>query len=73
MKRQSKLNERTLEMARKENEKMMKLLATIEKAEAKVEEMKRENRWMSYLGDSFYQDATDDQEIEFFKQVKEIR
>lgn len=73
MKRQNELNEKTLEMAKKEKEKVEKLLDKINKAQREIERIREENRWMAYLGESFDTNATEEQQIEFYNEFKVIR
>lgn len=73
MKRQKQLNEKTLEKARKEKEKVLKLLNQIDKANKQIKEIRDSNRWMAYLDKDFDKNATEEQIIEFFNDFKVIR
>ena len=73
MKRQSELNEKTIEMARKEQLKVEKLIEKINKAKIEIEKIKRENRWLSYLGGDFDKNATEEQQIDFYNNFSDIR
>ena len=66
MKRQEKLNAKTLEMARKEREKVLKL-------QARIEKIQTENRWMANLSKEFFDESTVEQQIEFFDEFKMLR
>ena len=73
MKKQNKLNEVTLDKARKEKEKMLKLIEKVNKANKEINKIKEENRWMAYLPSDFCDEATENQQIEFFNNFKELR
>lgn len=73
MKRQEKLNTQTLEMARKERDKVLKLQQQIDKANKEINRIIEENRWMSYVGSDFCEESTEEQEIDFFNNFKMLR
>ena len=73
MKRQKELNEKTLERARKEKERVMFLQERIRKAQEEIESIRESNNWMHYLGSEFCANSTEEQQIEFFNNFYEIK
>ena len=73
MKRQKQLNERTLELARKEKDRVLMLQEKIRKANEEIQSIKESNQWMYYLGEDFDENATDEQKIEFYNEFKAIK
>lgn len=73
MRKQGKLNEKTLEKARKEKERVLMLQERIKKAEEEIAKIREQNRWMAYLDSDFDEDSTEEQRIEFYNNFKEIR
>ncbi len=73
MKRQKELNEKTLEKARKEKERVLFLKEKIRKAQEEIEAIKSANRWMHYLSNDFDKNATEEQKIEFYNKFEEIK
>ena len=73
MRRQKELNEKTLEKARKEKERVLLLQEKIRKAQEEIEEIKESNSWMRYLGSDFCKNSTEEQQIEFFNNFNEIK
>lgn len=67
MKRQRELNETTIEKAKKEYEKIMKLHETIKKAEESIDNIKRKNAWMRYTNEEFTKNTSEEMELEFCK------
>lgn len=65
MKRQKELNEKTLEKARKEKERVLFLQEKIRKAEEEIAKIKESNNWVHYTGKDFCKNSTEKQEIEF--------
>ena len=47
MRKQKELNDRTLEMMRKDKEKVLKLKEKIDKAYSEIKEIKEANEWIS--------------------------
>ena len=68
MRKQKELNDRTLEMMRKDKEKVLKLKEKINKAYAEIKEIKEANEWISSVSDEFDKDATDEQKDEFYRE-----
>ena len=73
MKRQKQLNERTLELARKEKDRVLMLQEKIRKANEEIQSIKESNEWMYYLGEDFDKNATDEQKTEFYNEFKDIK
>ena len=73
MRRQKELNEKTLEKARKEKERVLFLQEKIRKAQEEIEAIRESNNWMHYLGEGFCDNSTEDQRIEFFNDFYEIK
>ena len=73
MKRQNELNEKTLEKARKEEERIKKLYKNIQKAKFEIEKIKEQNCWIHSLNNDFDKDATTEQINEFFNELIDIR
>ena len=72
MKRQKYLNDATIEKASKESEKIKKLEEKIQKSQMEINKIKHENSWMRYLDSNFCDNATEDQQIEFFNKLTNI-
>ena len=68
MRKQKELNDRTLEMMRKDKEKVLKLKEKIDKAYAEIKEIKEANEWISSVSDEFDKNATDEQKNEFYRE-----
>ena len=68
MKKRKELNDRTLEMMRKDKEKGLKLKDKIDKAYAEIKEIKEANEWISSVSDEFDKNATDEQKEEFYRE-----
>ena len=68
MRKQKELNEKTLEMMRKDTEKVLKLKEKIDKAYAEIKEIKESNEWISSVSDEFDKNATDEQRNEFYRE-----
>ena len=68
MKKRKELNDRTLEMMRKDKEKVLKLKDKIDKAYAEIKELKEANEWISSVSDEFDKNATDEQKDEFYRE-----
>ena len=51
MRKRKELNEKTLEMMRKDKEKVLKLKEKIDKAYAEIKEIKEANEWISIVSD----------------------
>ena len=68
MRKQKELNDRTLEMMRKDKEKVLKLKEKIDKAYAEIKEIKEANEWISSVSDEFDKNATDEQRDEFYRE-----
>ena len=73
MRRQKELNEKTLEKARKEKERVLFLQEKIRKAQEEIKSIRDSNNWMHYLGEGFYDNSTEEQQIEFFNNFYEIK
>ena len=73
MKRQKELNEKTLEKARKEKERVLFLQEKIRKAQEEIENIRESNNWMYYLCNDFDKNATEEQKIEFYNEFKVIK
>lgn len=73
MKRQKELNEKTLEKARKEKERVLFLQEKIRKAQKEIETIRESNEWMNYLNHNFDENATEEQKIEFYNEFTEIK
>lgn len=73
MKRQKELNEKTLQKARKEKERVLMLQERIRKAQEEIESIRESNRWMYYLNADFDKNATKEQQIEFCNEFMEIK
>lgn len=73
MKRQKELNEKTLERARKEKQRVLFLQERIRKAQEEIESIRESNNWMHYLNSSFCDNSTEEQQIEFFNNFYEIK
>ena len=73
MKRQKELNEKTLEKARKEKERVLFLQEKIRKAQEEIENIRESNNWMYYLCTDFDKNATEEQKIEFCNEFKVIK
>ena len=69
MRRQKKLDNKTLEKARKEKERIFFLQEKIRKAQKEIDDIKESNNWMAYLDKGFCDDATEEQQIEFFNDL----
>ena len=68
MRKQKELNDKTLEMMRKDKEKVLKLKEKIDKAYAEIKEIKEANEWISIVSDEFDKNATDEQKDEFYRE-----
>ena len=68
MRKQKELNDKTLEMMRKDKEKVLKLKEKIDKAYAEIKELKEANEWISSVSDEFDKNATDEQRDEFYRE-----
>ena len=68
MRKRKELNDKTLEMMRKDKEKVLKLKAKIDKAYAEIKEIKEANEWISSVSDKFDKNATDEQKGEFYRE-----
>ena len=68
MRKQKELNDKTLEMMRKDKEKVLKLKDKIDKAYAEIKELKEANEWISSVSDEFDKNATDEQKDEFYRE-----
>ena len=68
MRKQKELNDRTLEMMRKDKEKVLKLKEKIDKAYSEIKEIKEANEWISSVSDEFDKNATDEQKGEFYRE-----
>ena len=68
MRKQKELNDKTLEMMRKDKEKVLKLKQKIDKAYAEIKEIKEANEWISIVSDEFDKNATDEQKDEFYRE-----
>ena len=68
MRKRKELNEKTLEMMRKDKEKVLKLKEKIDKAYAEIKEIKEANEWIISVSDEFDKNATDEQKGEFYKE-----
>ena len=73
MRRQKELNEKTLEKARKEKDRVLYLKEKIKKYSEEIEKIKADNRWMHYLSSDFDKNATEEQRIEFYNEFRDIR
>lgn len=72
MKRQKELNEKTLDKARKEKERVLFLQEKIRKAQKELYSIEKSNRWMHSLGEDFWKNSTEEQEFEFYEILKVI-
>ena len=68
MRKRKELNDKTLEMMRKDKEKVLKLKDKIDKAYAEIKELKEANEWISSVSDEFDKNATDEQKEEFYRE-----
>ena len=68
MRKRKELNEKTLEMMRKDKEKVLKLKEKIDKAYAEIKEIKEANEWIISVSDEFDKNATDEQKGEFYRE-----
>ena len=68
MRKRKELNDKTLEMMRKDKEKVLKLKEKIDKAYAEIKEIKEANKWISSVSDEFGKNATDQQKDEFYRE-----
>ena len=68
MRKRKELNEKTLEMMRKDKEKVLKLKDKIDKAYAEIKELKEANEWINSVSDEFDKNATDEQKDEFYRE-----
>ena len=68
MRKRKELNEKTLEMMRKDKGKVLKLKEKIDKAYAEIKEIKEANEWIISVSDEFDKNATDEQKGEFYKE-----
>ena len=68
MRKRKELNDKTLEMMRKDKEKVLKLKEKIDKAYAEIKEIKEANEWISRVSDKFDKNATDEQKDEFYRE-----
>ena len=68
MRKRKELNDKTLEMMRKDKEKVLKLKAKIDKAYAEIKEIKEANEWISSVSNKFDKNATDEQKGEFYRE-----
>ena len=68
MRKRKELNDKTLEMMRKDKEKVLKLKDKIDKAYAEIKELKEANEWISSVSDKFDKNATDEQKDEFYRE-----
>ena len=68
MRKRKELNDKTLEMMRKDKEKVLKLKEKIDKAYAEIKEIKEANEWISIVSDEFDKNATDEQRNEFYRE-----
>ena len=68
MRKRKELNDKTLEMMRKDKEKVLKLKEKIDKAYAEIKEIKEANEWISGVSDEFDKNATDEQQEEFYRE-----
>lgn len=72
MKRQKELNEKTLEKARKEKERVLFLQEKIRKLQKELDSIEKSNEWMHYLSKDFWENSTEEQEFEFYEISKII-
>ena len=68
MRKRKELNDKTLEMMRKDKEKVLKLKEKIDKAYAEIKEIKEANEWIGSVSDEFDKNATDEQKDEFYRE-----
>ena len=68
MRKRKELSDKTLEMMRKDKEKVLKLKEKIDKAHAEIKEIKEANEWISSVSDEFDKNATDEQKGEFYRE-----
>ena len=68
MRKRKELNDKTLEMMRKDKEKILKLKEKIDKAYAEIKEIKEANEWISSVSDEFDKNATDEQKDKFYRE-----
>lgn len=73
MKRQAKLNEKTIEKAIKEMEEIQKTMDKIRKLQHQLGAISEENQWIHYLGKDFTDGATEEQLIKFVEFADMVR